>query len=170
VPQNEQIVRVRRVDNGPGRQRPLRTLEVVCRRGQIHIAAQDWAATAPLLFNLQATDVSVSLGLRWAGFSGEEAVRFLVDLYRLLLFAGLALALIAASYAVSLSFGQSGSLALGGYVLGAVIAGAIFIIFGLGMTATFISIHDRLAEIANNSERIARALEQSSSPASGGDL
>jgi hypothetical protein len=50
-----------------------------------------------------------------------------------------------------------------------VIATAIIIVFGIGLTATFISIHDRLAEIAENSARIAAALERSPPPATGRD-
>lgn len=93
-------------------------------------------------------------------------MRFLVDLYRLLIFAGLAVGLIAGSYIVILSFGRAGSAELGGYALGLVVATAIIVVFGIGLTATFISIHDRLAEIAENSARIAAALER---PAAGRD-
>lgn len=94
-------------------------------------------------------------------------MRFLVDLYRVLILAGLAIALIAGSYLVLMSFGRPGGAELGGYVLTMVIATAIIVIFGIGMTATFISIHDRLAEIADNSARIANALERGNPPPGG---
>jgi hypothetical protein len=94
-------------------------------------------------------------------------LRFLVDLYRILVLGCLALVLIAAAF---LGF----SLGFGGYVfdspfaLPAVIGITVGVIVLLGVVATFIAIHDRLAELTAQAARIADSLERSAAPR--GDL
>jgi hypothetical protein len=77
-------------------------------------------------------------------------VRFIVDLYRYIVFAVLAVLIIGCVFAGleinQLTGPQSPYMAF--YVISAV-AVAIGAIIGLGITATFISIHDRHAELVD---------------------
>ena len=88
-------------------------------------------------------------------------MRFLVDLYRVLILFILAVALIAGSWlAFSLIGGPLATSPQRVYLTTLLIGGVVTVILGLGITATFISIHDRIAAIALNSERAADALER----------
>lgn len=89
-------------------------------------------------------------------------MRFIVDLYRFLILLFLAIGLISASYfAFALSFGPMADEPNKLAFVAALIVVAIAVILGLGLTATFISIHDRIAEISNNTRKLADALEAS---------
>ena len=87
-------------------------------------------------------------------------MRFIVDLYRVLTFIILGCLVISASY-VAMRLWMETDVPPG--VTGAVIAAfvAIFalIILVIGLTATFISAHDRLEELTQQADRIAYALE-----------
>ena len=88
-------------------------------------------------------------------------MRFIVDAYRVILLGLLALALIGGSYflfSARLADGPSGQ--YGGLALIWFLVSAMVVILTIGATATFISIHDRLAEIADHSRRIADAMER----------
>ncbi len=89
-------------------------------------------------------------------------MRFLVDLYRFLLLAALGLGVVAASYVVFALFMQNSAWKqeFGGLALIAVIVVGVLVILSIGLTATFISMHDRMADIAENTDRIATALER----------
>jgi hypothetical protein len=85
-------------------------------------------------------------------------MRFIVELYRLLIIAILAIAIISASFIV-FKVAQTPDLASGttAYVTIAVFAVAMFVILSVGITATFISIHDRLESIALTAADIAES-------------
>ena len=94
-------------------------------------------------------------------------MRFLVELYRILVLGCLALVLIAGAF---LAF----SLGFGGYgfdsplTLPAIIGITVGLIVLLGFLATFIAIHDRLADLTAQTERVADNLERAAAPR--GDL
>lgn len=89
-------------------------------------------------------------------------MRFLVDAYRYLILLILGLALIGASYGVSTLFlGDGGTNPLSGAVLIGVIVAVVFVVLSIGLTATFISIHDRLADIASHMRSIAERMDAS---------
>lgn len=78
-------------------------------------------------------------------------MRFLVDLYRWLILLVLAVALIAGSWlSASIAFGPLANDPQRMIYVAALIGAGIIIVLGLGITATFISIHDRLADIAQS--------------------
>jgi hypothetical protein len=85
-----------------------------------------------------------------------KLMRFIVRLYRLLIIAILALAIISASFII-FKVSQSSDLTGGttAYVIIAVLTGAMFIILSIGITAIFISMHDRLETIAGAAAAIA---------------
>jgi hypothetical protein len=88
-------------------------------------------------------------------------MRFLVDLYRGLILLILAIALIAGFYlGFMLSVGPLASTPMWSIYIACFAAGAVIVILCLGITATFISIHDRIAEMAVQSKRIADALDR----------
>jgi hypothetical protein len=89
-------------------------------------------------------------------------MRFLVDLYRVLILIFLAVFLVAGTWAAfSFGFGTfANNPAAQAYLFTGLGFAAIVVIIGLGVTATFISIHDRIAELAAQSARIADALER----------
>lgn len=75
-------------------------------------------------------------------------MRFIVDFYRYVIFAGLA-AMIAGLVALTLTlFGRGGFASdLSPYVFFGGIGLLVFFVMSLGMVATFISLHDRHAEL-----------------------
>lgn len=88
-------------------------------------------------------------------------MRFIVDAYRLIILAILAAALIGGSYLLfSVLLASDPQSQLGGWAIVWFLATAIVIVLTIGVTATFISIHDRLVDIADHSRRIAEALER----------
>jgi len=104
--------------------------------------------------------------LEGPGFSPNSnegaAVRFIVDLYRFLIFILCGAVLIGVTIAVlSASTVETGinpnifwpAVGLGIFVL-------VMTILSLGITATFISIHDRHAELAEDVSRLADAAEK----------
>ena len=77
-------------------------------------------------------------------------MRFIVDLYRYIIFAALALLIIGTVYVV-LELGRASgfnSPMFAGYIGGA-IALFVIVVLSLGIMATFISIHDRHVEIVD---------------------
>jgi amino acid transporter len=94
-------------------------------------------------------------------------VRFLVELYRIMVLGCLALVLIAAAF-IAFSLGFGGYTFASPLALPAVIGIAVVLIAVLGFLATFIAIHDRLAALTAQAERIADTLERSAAPR--GDL
>jgi hypothetical protein len=89
-------------------------------------------------------------------------MRFIVDLFRGLILLFLALVIIGASWlAFMIAFGSMANDPLKLAYIAGILGGAVAIILGLGVTATFISIHDRIAEISAHSRRVAEALEMS---------
>jgi hypothetical protein len=88
-------------------------------------------------------------------------MRFLVDLYRYIIFLFCALALIGAALIALSTADHSTALgtALTGWMLFAVIAGLVVMMLGLGGIAILVSIHDRHVELVEEAERIANAVE-----------
>jgi hypothetical protein len=85
------------------------------------------------------------------GRHGETCMRFLVDLYRWLILMVLAVALIAGTWlGVELAVGSLATAPQRTIYIAALIGAGIMIVLSLGITATFISIHDRLADIADS--------------------
>jgi hypothetical protein len=90
-------------------------------------------------------------------------MRFIVDLYRWLIFLVLAVLLATASWlAASLLFGQLSDIPFRDAYLDVLGGGAAVVILMLGITATFISMHDRLADMAATMERLAPTLDRTS--------
>jgi sensor histidine kinase regulating citrate/malate metabolism len=89
-------------------------------------------------------------------------MRFLVDLYRYIIFLFCAFALIGAALIALSAADHSTALgaALTGWMLFAVIAALVVMVLGLGGTAILVSIHDRHVELVEEAERIATAVEQ----------
>lgn len=87
-------------------------------------------------------------------------MRFIVDLYRLLVLAAIAAALIVGAFVVFTVVLRDGSGELGGLVAAGMIAGAIFLVLSIGLIAIVISMHDRMVDIADQSRRIADGLER----------
>jgi hypothetical protein len=86
-------------------------------------------------------------------------MRFLVDLYRMIVLGALALALVGGSYLVfMLAFEGDTSPELSIFAIAGLVAAAVWVVLAIGLIATFISIHDRLVELADNSARIADSL------------
>lgn len=86
-------------------------------------------------------------------------MRFLVDLYRVIVLGALALALIGGSYLVfTVAFEGDAPAELGIVAIAGLVAAAIWVVLAIGLIATFISIHDRLVELSDNSARIADSL------------
>lgn len=87
-------------------------------------------------------------------------MRFIVELYRLLILAILALALITASFVVFRVI-QNPELTTGtsAYVMAAVFVAIVFMILSIGITATIISMHDRLASVAKSAASAADEME-----------
>jgi len=86
-------------------------------------------------------------------------MRFIVDAYRIIILAVLALGLIIGSYLVFSAF-LAGDGIIGGATLLWFLWIAIVVILILGFLAVIISTHDRIAEISEQSRRIADALDQ----------
>lgn len=93
-------------------------------------------------------------------------MRFLVELYRYLILLLLVVTVIAVSFGIA-KFATSTDVATGitAGMIGLAVLGAIFVILSLGITATFISMHDRLCELAGSVERAAQQLEANSATA-----
>ena len=89
-------------------------------------------------------------------------MRFLVDLYRVIVLAALAAGVILASYLIFSLFMNAGSWReeLTGLALVAATAVGIAVVLAIGLVATFISIHDRLVNLAASADRIADSLER----------
>lgn len=87
-------------------------------------------------------------------------MRFIVDLYRVILIAALAGALIFGTYLVVVAFGAGDNGMLGGVALFTLITVAIMVVLGIGVTAAFVSIHDRIAEISESADKIVAALDR----------
>ena len=88
-------------------------------------------------------------------------MRFMVDLYRLLILLILAIALVVGTWlGISLAAGPLSTDPQRMLYTVLLIGGAIATILALGITATFISIHDRIAEIADQAQRVAASLER----------
>lgn len=89
-------------------------------------------------------------------------MRFLVDLYRVIVLAALAAGVILASYLIFSLFMHAGSWReeLTGLALVAATAVGIAVVLAIGLVATFISIHDRLVSMASCTDRIADSLER----------
>lgn len=87
-------------------------------------------------------------------------MRFLVDAYRYLILVFLALALTGASYGILTLFlrGEEAAPIAGVALVGAVSA-IVFVVLSIGLIATFISIHDRLADIAFHMRSLAERRE-----------
>lgn len=85
-------------------------------------------------------------------------MRFLVDLYRWLMLLALAIALVAGTWlGVSLAIGPLASAPQRFFYIAVLISTGIVVVLSVGLTATFISIHDRLMDIADTlAERNAR--------------
>lgn len=89
-------------------------------------------------------------------------MQFLVDLYRGLILLILALALIGGSwFGFVLAFGALATDSQKPVYLAVLIGAGVLIVLTLGITATFISIHDRIAEISRQIKRMADTAEQS---------
>ena len=90
-------------------------------------------------------------------------MRFIVEIYRMLILISLAFAIIVSSYTV-FEVIQAPELpsGTGALVVVAALTAAIFIIVSLGITATFISMHDRLEELADESRQVRMSLHQGS--------
>ncbi len=88
-------------------------------------------------------------------------MRFIVDLYRYIVYLFCAFALIGAALIALATADHTTALgaALTGWMLFAVLAGLIVMVLGLGGTAILVSIHDRHTELVEEGERIANALE-----------
>lgn len=87
-------------------------------------------------------------------------MRFIVDLYRVLILLILAVALVFGSWlGASLIGGPLASDPQRPYYATLLIGAVILTVLGFGITATFISIHDRIADIARYAERIADRLD-----------
>ncbi len=88
-------------------------------------------------------------------------MRFVVDLYRYIIIGLCAAVLITAALVVMAAFDHSGPLGsqLTGTIFLAAVGALALLVVSLGGVAILISIHDRHAEIAENSERIAYSLE-----------
>ena len=93
-------------------------------------------------------------------------MRFLVDLYRQLILFALAIGVIGASFLIFMLFQNSNGIQAAPYVIAAFAGLGIFVLLGIGMTATVISMHDRLAEISDSLRQLANAhgTENSSGP------
>jgi urease accessory protein UreF len=89
-------------------------------------------------------------------------MRFLVDLYRYIIFLFCAFALIGAAVIALSAADHSTALgaALTGWMMFAVIAALVVMVLGLGGIAILVSLHDRHAELVEEAERIANAVEQ----------
>ena len=87
-------------------------------------------------------------------------MRFLVDLYRVIVLAMVAVCLIGGFYLISLLMMGGAPVELNAAAIMAMLAGGVCFILFFGLTATFISIHDRIAEISHQSARLADALER----------
>lgn len=94
-------------------------------------------------------------------FGGKVTeMRFVVDLYRVILIAALAGALMFGTYLVVVAFGAGDNGTLGGIALFSLITVAIMVVLGIGVTAAFVSIHDRIAEISESADKIVAALDR----------
>lgn len=92
---------------------------------------------------------------------GANTMRFLVELYRYLILIFLVLTIVAVSFVVAkfaMSTGVENQMT--GWMVAGSILGAIIVILSLGVTATFISMHDRLCDIATSTERLAARIER----------
>jgi len=88
-------------------------------------------------------------------------MRFIVELYRLLVLALLAIGLIAASYLVSrILMSPEASAGTSGLAIVAVVTAAAFLILAIGITATFISIHDRIEELSQSVQTLVAQHEE----------
>lgn len=95
-------------------------------------------------------------------------MRFIVDIYRLIVLAVLAISLVAASYvAFLLLLTEDIPPAFSGVVIGSMIIGFVVVVLVLGITATFISMHDRIAEVSEEAKRMSAAIERLESAAPG---
>ena len=91
-------------------------------------------------------------------------MRFLVDLYRIVILLILAVALVFGSWlGFSLIGGPLATDPQRIYYASLLIGAVVMTVLGLGITAMFISTHDRIAAIALHSERMADALERQAS-------
>jgi hypothetical protein len=86
-------------------------------------------------------------------------MRFIVDIFRILILAGVALVLIAISFVVISVLMVGMPPALGGATALAGIGFLIILVLSLGMLATIISAHDRLAALSDHVARVAEAME-----------
>ncbi|MCP3733846.1 hypothetical protein M9979_03005 [Sphingomonas sp. RP10(2022)] len=90
-------------------------------------------------------------------------MRFIVDLYRWLILLALAVMLVMASWlGASLMFGPLSTIPFRDAYLGALAGGAVVVILMLGITATFISMHDRLSDVADALDRLTPATDRAS--------
>jgi hypothetical protein len=87
-------------------------------------------------------------------------MRFIVDLYRLLIYFYCAAIIIAVALAIFLALDRSGPSSLSMDVI--LIGAAIFsiVILNLGGIAILVSFHDRHTEVAESLDRIAASLEK----------
>lgn len=94
-------------------------------------------------------------------------MRFIVELYRGIILLGLALMIVGGAFVFfMMRFG--GYTATSELTVPLLFSGATLTIIALGLVATFISIHDRIAEIARSTERavdlLARNAAQEAEP------
>jgi hypothetical protein len=88
-------------------------------------------------------------------------MRFIVDFYRYVILAGIGAMIIAVVYiALELASQESFLSQLSGVWLALGMLGIALYVMTLGMTATFISVHDRHAEIADELRALREHLEQ----------
>jgi hypothetical protein len=95
-------------------------------------------------------------------------MRFLVELYRYLILLLLVLTVIAVSFGIA-KFATSTDVAteITAGMIALAVLGAVFVILSLGITATFISMHDRLCDLASSTERLAQQMEANAGNAYG---
>lgn len=94
-------------------------------------------------------------------------MRFLVDLYRWIVLLLVGASLILGFFILFLVIASPAPPYLDGMVLMIIIACALWFILLFGVTATFISIHDRIAEISHHAARAADSLERLADRAGG---
>jgi len=82
-------------------------------------------------------------------------MRFVVELYRFLILGLLAFCLIAASYVISkVLMSPEATSGTAWYLIAGILTAFGLMILGIGVTATFISMHDRIEELSNNVETL----------------
>jgi uncharacterized membrane protein len=92
---------------------------------------------------------------------GSGGMRFIVDLYKLIIYAVLAFIIITAVVGILelIRMGGASAFAMGMYLFAGVV-GFVSLVVGLGILATFISIHDRHAELVEELKELRLQLSR----------